>query len=94
MAVILIVGATRGLGASITKKYAEKSENTVYGTTRSSEGPKDSPSGVKWLSDIDLMQSDAGQKLASLLDPAQPLDSVVSSISNSSNRIRVNVSRY
>ncbi|PCD32878.1 hypothetical protein AU210_009114 [Fusarium oxysporum f. sp. radicis-cucumerinum] len=61
MAVILIVGATRGLGASITKKYAEKSENTVYGTTRSSEGPKDSPSGVKWLSDIDLMQSDAGK---------------------------------
>ncbi|TVY62159.1 putative oxidoreductase [Fusarium oxysporum f. sp. cubense] len=77
MAVILIVGATRGLGASITKKYAEKSENTVYGTTRSSEGPKDSPSGVKWLSDIDLMQSNAGQKLASLLDPAQPLDSVI-----------------
>ncbi|ENH61989.1 hypothetical protein FOC1_g10014942 [Fusarium oxysporum f. sp. cubense race 1] len=77
MAVILIVGATRGLGASITKKYVEKSENTVYGTTRSSEGPKDSPSGVKWLSDIDLMQSNAGQKLASLLDPAQPLDSVI-----------------
>ncbi|KAF5684330.1 3-oxoacyl-reductase [Fusarium denticulatum] len=76
MAVILIVGATRGLGASLTKKYAEKSENTVYGTTRSSEGPKDSPSGVKWLSDIDLMQSNAGQKLASLLDPAQPIDSV------------------
>ncbi|KAG4284166.1 3-oxoacyl-(acyl-carrier protein) reductase [Fusarium proliferatum] len=77
MAVILIVGATRGLGASLTKKYAEKSENTVYGTTRSSEGPKDSPSGVKWLSDIDLIQSNAGQKLASLLDPAQPIDSVI-----------------
>ncbi|KAF5605921.1 3-oxoacyl-reductase [Fusarium pseudocircinatum] len=76
MTVILIVGATRGLGASLTKKYAEKSENTVYGTTRSSEGPKDSPSGVKWLSDIDLMQSNAGQKLVSLLDPAQPIDSV------------------
>ncbi|KAF5573298.1 3-oxoacyl-reductase [Fusarium pseudoanthophilum] len=76
MPVILIVGATRGLGASLTKKYAEKSENIVYGTTRSSEGPKDSPSGVKWLSDIDLMQSNAGQKLASLLDPTQPIDSV------------------
>ncbi|KAF5568861.1 3-oxoacyl-reductase [Fusarium phyllophilum] len=76
MAVILIIGATRGLGASLTKKYAEKSENTVYGTARSPEGPKDSPSGVKWLSDIDLMQSNAGQKLASLLDPAQPIDSV------------------
>ncbi|RKL28375.1 hypothetical protein BFJ72_g12473 [Fusarium proliferatum] len=66
MAVILIVGATRGLGAGLTKKYAEKSENTVYGTTRSSEGPKDSPSGVKWLSDIDLIQSNAGQKLATM----------------------------
>ncbi|KAH7265328.1 uncharacterized protein BKA55DRAFT_558639 [Fusarium redolens] len=77
MAVILIVGATRGLGASITKKYVEKSENTVYGTTRSSEGPKDSPAEVKWLSNIDLMQSNVGQKLASLLDPAQPIDSVI-----------------
>ncbi|KAF4339256.1 3-oxoacyl- reductase [Fusarium beomiforme] len=74
MAVILIVGATRGLGASLTKKYLEKGENTIYGTTRSSDGPKDSPAEVRWLPNIDLMQSNVGEKLASLLDPAQPID--------------------
>ncbi|KAF4998156.1 hypothetical protein FGRMN_3360 [Fusarium graminum] len=80
MAVILVVGATRGLGASITKRYADKDGNTVYGTTRSSEGPKDFPAGVKWLSDIDLTQSNVGDKLTSLLDPSQPIDILVSVI--------------
>ncbi|KAF4968366.1 hypothetical protein FSARC_4234 [Fusarium sarcochroum] len=77
MAVILIVGATRGLGASITKQYAEKGGNTVYGTTRSSEGPKDFPADVKWLPDIDLTHSNVGEKLVSLLGSSQPLDTVI-----------------
>ncbi|KAF9780395.1 hypothetical protein IL306_000244 [Fusarium sp. DS 682] len=84
MAIILIVGATRGLGASIAKKYVEKGEFTVYGTTRSSEGPKDSPTEVKWLPNIDLMQPTVGEKLASLLDPAHPVDLAVSGISHCS----------
>lgn len=74
---ILIVGGTRGLGASLIKQCA-KAGNTVYGTTRSSEGPQGFPEQVKWITGIDLTQSSVGDKLANLLDASQPLDSVVS----------------
>ncbi|GKU05150.1 3-oxoacyl-acp reductase [Fusarium langsethiae] len=77
MPLILVVGATRGLGASIIKQYAEKGDNAVYGTTRSSEGPKDLSTDVKWLPDIDLMQPNVGEKLADLLDPSQPIDTLI-----------------
>ncbi|KAF5665643.1 3-oxoacyl-reductase [Fusarium heterosporum] len=77
MAVILVVGATRGLGASIAKQYADKDGNTVYGTTRSSEGPKDFPTGIKWLSDIDLTESNVGDKITSFLDRSQPIDILI-----------------
>ena len=80
MAVILVVGATRGLGASIVKQYAEQGGNTVYGTTRSSEGPEDFPTNIIWLSGIDLMQPNVGETLVSLLDSSRPIDSLVSSI--------------
>ncbi|RSL56888.1 hypothetical protein CEP54_008589 [Fusarium duplospermum] len=73
---ILIVGATRGLGASLVKQYA-RAGNTVYGTTRSSKGPEEFPEQVKWITGIDLTQSNVGEKLANLLDASQPLDSVI-----------------
>ncbi|KAM0220458.1 hypothetical protein ACHAPQ_008451 [Fusarium lateritium] len=91
MAVILVVGATRGLGASITKQYAEKGGNTVYGTTRSSEGPKDFPEEVKWLSDVDLTQPNVGEKLAGLFDPSQSIDIVVSVIPLRMKQVDVHV---
>lgn len=77
MSSILIVGATRGLGASLVKQYA-KAGNTVHGTTRSSEGPQGFPEQVKWITDIDLTLPNVGDNLANLLDASQPLDSVVS----------------
>ncbi|KAF5019219.1 hypothetical protein F66182_8778 [Fusarium sp. NRRL 66182] len=77
MAIILIVGATRGLGASITKQYAAKSANTVYGTTRSPEETKDFPTEVRWLPGIDLTHSNVGERLASLLDPSHPVDTMI-----------------
>ncbi|RSM15923.1 hypothetical protein CEP52_000532 [Fusarium oligoseptatum] len=73
---ILIVGATRGLGASLVKQYA-KAGNTVYGSTRWSEGPEGFPEQVKWITGIDLTQSNVGEKLTNLLDASQPLDSVI-----------------
>ncbi|KAM0275419.1 hypothetical protein ACHAPA_000281 [Fusarium lateritium] len=91
MAVILVVGATRGLGASITKQYAEKGGNTVYGTTRSSEGPKNFPEEVKWLSDVDLTQPNVGEKLAGLFDPSQSIDIVVSVIPLRMKQVDVHV---
>jgi NAD(P)-dependent dehydrogenase (short-subunit alcohol dehydrogenase family) len=80
MTLIVVVGATRGLGASIIKQYAGKGDNTVYGTTRSSEGPKDFSADVKWLPDIDLMQQNVGEKLADLLEPSRPIDILVSTV--------------
>ncbi|POS70667.1 oxidoreductase [Diaporthe helianthi] len=72
----LIVGATRGLGASLTKQYASKSSNTVFATTRSST-PNDSTENVKWLSGIDLEKPKVGDDLAGQLKGEKPLDLVI-----------------
>lgn len=73
----LIVGATRGLGASLAKEYASKASSTVFATTRSSL-PSDFPQNIKWLSDIDLQKPKVGNDLASQLKGEKPLDVVVS----------------
>lgn len=78
---ILIVGATRGLGASLAKQYARHGKKTVYGTTRSSQGPEspDFPDSVNWLPSVDLTSQQAGDTIASHLRGAKPLDTVVRS---------------
>ncbi|KAH8693713.1 oxidoreductase [Talaromyces proteolyticus] len=68
---ILIVGATRGLGASLATLYASlPSTSTVYTTTRSSKPPA-SPSHPKfrWLLNIDISQPDIGSTLTTQLHP-------------------------
>ncbi|TDZ21173.1 putative oxidoreductase [Colletotrichum orbiculare MAFF 240422] len=77
MSPILIVGATRGLGASLTKQYAERSGTTVYGTTRSEIGPDGFPESVKWLPEVDLMDAKVGDHLVSLLGGSKPLSAVI-----------------
>jgi NAD(P)-dependent dehydrogenase (short-subunit alcohol dehydrogenase family) len=42
MPTILVVGATRGLGASIVQTYAADADNRVLATARSSSPPADS----------------------------------------------------
>ena len=76
MAPVLIVGATRGLGAELTKQYAKQGK-TVYGTARSEAAPKDFPESVKWLPNVDLTKKDVGDTVVSLLGGSQPLESVV-----------------
>ncbi|KAJ0136274.1 hypothetical protein CTA2_2206, partial [Colletotrichum tanaceti] len=78
MAPILIVGATRGLGASLTKQYAADPANTVYGTTRSKEGPQGFPENVKWLTGVNLTDSKVGETIASQLSTgdSKPLSTV------------------
>lgn len=75
---VLIVGATRGLGASLTKKYAAREGSTVYGTTRSDKAPDGFPNSVKWLPGVDLTDSGAADHLVKLLGDSQPLSTVVS----------------
>jgi len=46
MPAILIVGATRGLGASLVKLYASDSNNYVFATARTSNPPENSAWGI------------------------------------------------
>ena len=66
---ILIIGATRGLGASLANNYASEPSNTVYGTTRSSTGPSDDKisKAVRWVPNIDLMSPGVGKTLVNQL---------------------------
>ncbi|KAJ5511545.1 Short-chain dehydrogenase/reductase SDR [Penicillium expansum] len=71
---ILILGATRGLGASLRTLYSAKTATHVFATSRSSN-PEPSP-GVTWLTGIDISQPDVGQKLVSQL-PSTKLSTVI-----------------
>ncbi len=62
---VLVVGASRGLGAKLTKQYAGRSYH-VYATARSDNHPASSPS-ITYISGIDIAQEDAGSKLASAI---------------------------
>lgn len=77
MSSVLVVGATRGLGAELVKQYASKG-STVYGTSRSDKKPDGFPKGVKWLYNIDLTNSKVADELVKQLKGEQPLDTVVS----------------
>lgn len=62
MSNVLIVGASRGLGAELAKQYA--SNNTVFATSRSDKAPE-STKNLEYIPNIDVAEKDAGQKLAS-----------------------------
>lgn len=77
---ILVIGATRGLGAALTSLYASNSSNTVYGTSRSSSAPADFPSSghdnIKWITEIDLSDAATGAALGTRLKGTK-LDTVI-----------------
>ncbi|KAL4944498.1 hypothetical protein BDV06DRAFT_187174 [Aspergillus oleicola] len=73
---ILIVGATRGLGASLRALYAAKPSTHVFATTRSDKKPDSSQSNVSWIPNIDLTKSDVGANLTSQLPSSTKLASV------------------
>ncbi|OJJ44410.1 hypothetical protein ASPZODRAFT_135233 [Penicilliopsis zonata CBS 506.65] len=61
---VLVLGATRGLGASLLQLYASKPSTTVFGTTRSSTPPEiPSQPNIAWLTGIDVAKQDAGQEI-------------------------------
>lgn len=77
MVSVLVVGATRGLGASLAKRYASQAGTTVYATARASSAPDGFPDGVRWLHGVDLTRPDVGDALADQLRGLPPLDVVV-----------------
>ncbi|KAJ6115634.1 hypothetical protein N7523_006051 [Penicillium sp. IBT 18751x] len=72
---ILVVGASRGLGASLGALYSKDPANNVFGTTRSSS--PESTSSITWLTEVDVAQPDVGQKIVSQLPQAAKLSTVI-----------------
>ncbi|KAI9736316.1 MAG: hypothetical protein M1834_001202 [Cirrosporium novae-zelandiae] len=62
---ILIIGATRGLGASLVSYYASQSSTTVYATCRSQQAPDNLD--ATWITGVDLMEPTCGSDLVSSL---------------------------
>lgn len=71
---ILIVGASRGLGAELTKQYSDRNDH-VYATARSDKHPPSSPK-ITYIPNIDIAKEDAGSKLASAIGK-NGLDTVI-----------------
>jgi NAD(P)-dependent dehydrogenase (short-subunit alcohol dehydrogenase family) len=67
MANILIIGATRGLGASLANNYASQQSTTVYGTTRAPAGPSNLNDKIVWIPNIDVAEEGVGRKLVNQL---------------------------
>lgn len=64
---ILVVGATRGLGASIVQKSAADANNHVLATARSSTPPSDT-TNITYIPNIDLESAEAGSDILKFLD--------------------------
>ena len=71
---VLIVGASRGLGASLAKKYVDKGGN-VFATARSKDTPESS-SKITYLPGIDVGTEEAGSKIAAAIGK-KTIDTVV-----------------
>lgn len=67
---ILIIGASRGLGASLANAYAAQPNTTVFGTTRAAQGPTqgDAHEGVIWVTDIDVAREGVGTRMVERLE--------------------------
>lgn len=77
MSNVLVIGASRGLGASLVKAYATDSGNQVFATARSTV-PSNSTSNVTYLSGIDIATEGAGHDLVSRLSKSvSTLDVVI-----------------
>lgn len=74
MPTILVIGATRGLGLNIAQQYAGRGD-IVYGTARSNE-PKDAPTEINWIPNIDVATESAGSNLVKALG-GQKLTTVI-----------------
>lgn len=74
MPTVLIVGATRGLGASLAEQYASQGAR-VFATSRSKDTPE-STKDITYIPLIDVAKEDAGSKLAKHLGSIS-LDTII-----------------
>ena len=74
---ILIVGASRGLGASLTKFYAQDKDNHIFATSRTSS-TAESPEQITYVEGIDVASEDAGPSIVKRIKPSgKTLDVVI-----------------
>ncbi|KAJ6010994.1 hypothetical protein N7451_002406 [Penicillium sp. IBT 35674x] len=73
---ILVVGATRGLGASLRALYAQDPSRHVFATSRSESAPQAEQS-TTWLTGIDLTHSDVGHKLVSQIPASTKISTAI-----------------
>ncbi|KAJ5266894.1 hypothetical protein N7478_009702 [Penicillium angulare] len=73
---ILIVGGTRGLGASLRDLYSRDPTKHVFATWRT-ESHTSTDSSTTWLGGIDLTDSEVGQKLVSQIPPSTTFSTVI-----------------
>jgi len=64
---ILVVGATRGLGASIVKTYAADPNNHICATARTSNPPANTKN-VAYIPSIDIATAEASGTLVKFLE--------------------------
>lgn len=77
MSTVLVIGASKGLGASLTKKYAGDSNNFVFATSRSAGTPQSTQS-ISYIPGVDVASESTGATLVSQLMPAKrSLDTVI-----------------
>ncbi|KAL5116102.1 hypothetical protein ACEQ8H_005998 [Pleosporales sp. CAS-2024a] len=67
MSTVLVVGATRGLGASVVQQYAADTNNHVLATARSLEPPASS-NNITYVPGIDISTPEAGSTLVKFLE--------------------------
>jgi len=65
-----VVGATRGLGASIVKSYAQDANNRVFATARSSNPPANTKN-IAYIPSLDISTPEASSTLIHYLDSRQ-----------------------
>ena len=63
MPTILIIGATRGLGASLAETYALQPSTTILGTTRKGSAPTNLNPKIQWVKGLDVSQESCGRAL-------------------------------
>ena len=75
---VLIIGATRGLGAEVFKYYSSLDSTThVFGTARGSDTPSSNSSKASYIPNVDLLSPDCGKNLVSCLPNNTTLHTII-----------------
>lgn len=75
MKTVLIIGATRNLGAALAKEYAKQPSTIVYATARYAK-PLQHAQNIHWIGGVDISHENAGATLTLHYNNEFPIDIV------------------